>query len=146
MKGGRFNWKGLEALYLSLDVMTALREASGGFSHRMNPLTMVSYDVDCDQIVDLRDDAARAVSSAPLPALACAWLDDLLGGREPASWGIVRRLLDEGTSGIVVPSFASGAQPDDYNLVLWRWGPDLPHRVSAYDPSGRLPQNQLSWL
>jgi RES domain-containing protein len=35
--------------------------------------------------------------------------------------------------------------PDDRNLVLWRWGPDLPHKVTVYDPTGKLPKNQLSW-
>lgn len=32
-----------------------------------------------------------------------------------------------------------------FNLVLWRWGPELPNRIRVYDPSGRLPANQLSW-
>jgi RES domain-containing protein len=29
--------------------------------------------------------------------------------------------------------------------VLWDWGPDLPHKVTVFDPSGRLPKDQLSW-
>ena len=44
-----------------------------------------------------------------------------------------------------IPSFANGATADDQNLVLWRWGPDLPHQVMVYDPTGKLPKNQLSW-
>ena len=44
----------------------------------------------------------------------------------------------------MVPSFAPGALASDANLVLWRWGPDLPHRVEVHDPGGRLPNNQLS--
>lgn len=31
------------------------------------------------------------------------------------------------------------------NSVLWKWGPDLPYRVSVYDPSSRLPKDQGSW-
>ena len=46
---------------------------------------------------------------------------------------------------MLAPSFANGADPHDHNLILWRWGPDLPHRVDVHDPSGRLPKNQLSW-
>ena len=65
--------------------------------------------------------------------------------REPASWGVVRRLLAEGVAGILAPSFAHGATADDQNLVLWRWGPELPHKVMVYDPTGKLPKNQLSW-
>jgi RES domain-containing protein len=30
-------------------------------------------------------------------------------------------------------------------VVLWTWGPDLPHNVNVFDPTGRLPKNQLSW-
>jgi len=41
--------------------------------------------------------------------------------------------------------FAHGATADDQNLVLWRWGPDPPHKVMVYDPTGKLPKNQLSW-
>jgi RES domain-containing protein len=28
---------------------------------------------------------------------------------------------------------------------LWRWNGSLPHKVAVFDPSGRLPKNQLSW-
>jgi RES domain-containing protein len=48
-------------------------------------------------------------------------------------------------AGVLAPSYAPGASERDRNLVLWRWGPDLPHQVEVYDPSGRLPKNQLSW-
>ena len=54
-------------------------------------------------------------------------------------------MREEGFAGILVPSFVPGASDDNQNLVLWQWGPDLPHRVTVYDPSGRLPENQLSW-
>lgn len=50
-----------------------------------------------------------------------------------------------GNAGILVPSYAPGATDGDYNLVLWRWGSSLPHQVNVFDPSGRLPKNQLSW-
>jgi RES domain-containing protein len=145
LRGGRFNWRDLEALYLSLNFMTAAREAAGGFLRRLEPLTMVSYDVDCEDIVDLRTNRGREANGVNLSDLGCSWLEDVCAGREPPSWRIVRRLFDDGAAGILVPSFANGAQADDHNLVLWRWGPNLPHKVSAYDPSGRLPTNQLSW-
>ena len=69
----------------------------------------------------------------------------MVAGRQPASWRVVRRLLGSGGAGLLVPSFANGATSDDQNLVLWRWGPDLPHKVTVYDPTGKLPKNQLSW-
>lgn len=143
--GGRLNWRGLPALYLSLSPVTALREVSHGFAHRLEPLVLCSYDVDCDDVVDLSDEAARRAAGVELGQLASPWALDLTEGRKPASHRAVQRLLQAGAAGAVVPSFATGAGPDDRNLVLWRWGPDLPHRVNVYDPSGRLPRNQLSW-
>ncbi|HZL00159.1 MAG TPA: RES domain-containing protein [Caulobacteraceae bacterium] len=145
LKGRRFNWPGLETLYLSLDFNTVFREVSGGFAHRLTPYVLRSYDVDCEDIADLRDEAGRVNLGVALIDIACAWGDDLIAGREPASWGVVRRLLAQGFAGALVPSFANGATASDRNLVLWRWGPDLPHKVMAYDPSGRLPSNALSW-
>ncbi len=138
LKGRRFNWPGLETLYLSLGFNTVFREVSGGFAHRLTPYVLCSYDVDCDDVADLRAEADRAKLGVLLSDLACAWGDALIAGREPASWGVVRRLLADGYAGVLVPSFAHGATADDQNLVLWRWGPELPHKVTAYDPTGKL--------
>jgi RES domain-containing protein len=145
LRGRRFNWPGLEALYLSLTYKTVFREISGGFAHRLTPYVLCSYDVDCEDVVDLRTDAGRAASGVELSDLGCAWGNALIAGREPDSWTVVRRLLADGSAGALVPSFANGATADDQNLVLWRWGPDLPHKVAVYDPTGKLPKNQLSW-
>ena len=143
--GGRFNRKGELTLYLSLDVMTSIGECTQGFSHRLRPLTMCEYDVDCEGIADLRDDAGRATHGVTWDELDCSWLTDLRAGRDAPSWLVADRLKKAGHGGILVPSFAPGATADNNNLVLWRWGPDLPQRVIVYDPSGRLPKDQLSW-
>jgi RES domain-containing protein len=145
LKGRRFNWPGLETLYLSLGFNTVFREVSGGFAHRLTPYVLCSYDVDCEDIADLRTDAGRQALGISFDDMACAWGDALVAGREPPSWGVVRRLIAQGHAGILVPSFANGATTVDQNLVLWRWGPDLPHKVMAYDPGGKLPKNPLSW-
>jgi RES domain-containing protein len=141
LKGRRFNWPGLATLYLSLSFTTVFREVSGGFAHRLTPYVLCSYDVDCQDIADLRTEAGRAALGVGLDDLACAWGDGLVARREPASWAVVRRLIADGHAGALVPSFAHGATTDDQNLVLWRWGPDLPHRVTVYDPTGKLQQN-----
>jgi RES domain-containing protein len=145
LKGRRFNWPGLATLYLSLSFNTVFREVSAGFAYRLTPYVLCGYDVDCENIADLRTDAGRAEHDIAFDALACAWAEALVAGREPASWGAVRRLIAGGAVGMLVPSFANGATPDDHNLVLWRWGPDLPHKVTVYDPTGKLPKNQQSW-
>ena len=142
--GGRFNPPGVDALYLALTIEGVVVEMGHGFAHRFEPLTIVSYEVAVDDIVDLSTDQARREANIELADMACAWQLDRANGHEPASWRIADRL--RGTNaGILAPSFANDAREDMHNLVLWEWGPDLPHRVLAHDPSGRLPKNQLSW-
>ncbi len=53
--------------------------------------------------------------------------------------------MAEGQAGILVPSFAPEATEADHNLVLWRWSDRRPHRGRVFDPTGRLPKDQLSW-
>ena len=146
MTGGRFSRKGEAALYLSLDIITSIGECTQGFSHRLQPLTICEYDVDCADVADLRDDAGRSRHGVSRDALGCAWLTYLLAGKAAPSWLAAGRMKAAGHSGMVVPSFVPGASEANLNLVLWKWGPDLPHKVEVYDPSGRLPTNQLSWL
>lgn len=136
--GGRFNPKGVPALYLAATIDTMIVEMTQGFAHRMEPFTVVGYDVDVSDIIDLRTDAGRRAAGVKLADMSCAWRLDLDNAREPASWQIANRLRRT-AAGILVPSFANGARADMHNLVLWTWGADLPHRVTAYDPSGRLP-------
>ncbi|QGM47205.1 RES family NAD+ phosphorylase [Methylocystis heyeri] len=145
MRGARFNPKGAPALYLALTIMTAVKEINQGFAHKIEPCVLCSYDVDCEDVLDLRSEEDRKAASASLEDMACAWFSDISQGREPPSWRIARQSMKAGAAGILVPSFAPGARADDQNLVLWKWGPALPHKVSVFDPSGRLPKDQLSW-
>ena len=143
--GGRFNRKGEPTLYLALDIMTAVSECTQGFSHRLQPLTMCEYDVDCAEVADLRDEDGRKRHGVELADLACGWLTCLRDRREAPSWMVADKLRNEDFCGILVPSFVPGAPVSHHNLVLWRWGHDLPHKVTVYDPGGRLPKNQTSW-
>jgi RES domain-containing protein len=143
-KGGRFNPRGVAALYLASTAEGAVVEAMQSFPHRLEPLTVVSYDVEVADIVELRTGDGRKAADVELADMACAWELDLSNGQEPASWRIADRLRKT-AAGILVPSFANGAREDMHNLVLWKWGRDPPYRVTAHDPSGRLPKNQLSW-
>jgi len=145
LHGGRFNAKGVKALYLSLDFSTAILEANQGFAHKIDPCTLCTYEVDCEDIADLRDSAGRNLHAVAPAEMQCAWLAIAESGAVPPSWEIGRRLMEEGYAGILVPSFANRAPADAYNLVLWNWGSELPHRVLVFDPSGKLPRNQLSW-
>lgn len=145
MRGGRFNRKGEQALYLSLDVVTAVGECTQGLTQRLHPLTMCEYDVDCDGIADLRTPGSRARHRVELADLACAWLTFQLAGKTAPSWQVADRLQTARYAGIIVPSFVPGAAKSSHNLVLWKWGPIAPHEVQVFDPAGRLPKDQLSW-
>jgi RES domain-containing protein len=143
--GGRFNPKGTPALYLATTIMTAIKEANQGFARKIDPCVLCSYSVDCAGIVDLTDADERAAHAVAVADLACPWFGLAAAGGTPPSWRVAIRLKASGAAGILVPSHAPGVTDEDRNLVLWRWGPDPPCRVSVDDPSGRLPKNQLSW-
>lgn len=134
--GGRFNRKGQAALYLSLDPVTAMIEATQGFATRLNPLLLCEYDVDCAEIADLRSNDARTTLGVTLGSLAVPWLIAQRAGKVARSQQVAASLRDQGFVGALVPSFAPGVAESDYNLVLWKWGPDLPEQVTVYDPQG----------
>jgi RES domain-containing protein len=125
--------------------MTAIKEANQGFAHRIDPCVLCSYDVDCEDIADLCTEPGRKKYDVAYDDMVCAWATALSEGKRPVSWEVYDRLRALGLAGILAPSFAPGAATDDRNLVLWDWGPDLPHKIEVYDPSGRLPKDQLSW-
>lgn len=135
--GGRFNRKGTPALYGSLSVMTALREANQVGS--LQPTTLVSYDADIDRIFDSRDDAALRAEGMDAAALADpTWRDQMKATGEARTQSFARRLAAAGYHGLMVKSFAPGATDDDLNLVLWKWG-DAPHcRLTLIDDENRL--------
>lgn len=144
--GGRFNPKGVEALYLALTIETAFAEISQGFTEKYKPCLLVCYDVDCEDIADLREEKDRAAFNVTLEEMASPWFFEVAQGREPLSWRLARRLMRQQIAGILGPSFAPGTDPVRHqNLVLWKWGSTSPHKVVAYDPDGRLAKDQKSW-
>jgi RES domain-containing protein len=142
--GGRYNRKGTPALYLALDAITAVREITQGLARKFDPCVLCSYEFDCRPLADLRTDAARTRHHVKLSDMRCAWFLEAATGGEPASWRIADRLIAEGNAGLLTPSLAAGATKHAHYLVLWKWGSVLPTKVSVYDPSGRLPRDQLS--
>ena len=99
--GGRFNPKGTPALYVALDPMTAIKEAAQGFARKFEPCVLCTYEIDCEDVVDLRGErppqrsAASARRTWPAP-----------GSRRPrpgasrASWRLARRLIADGAAGV----------------------------------------------
>ena len=144
-QGGRFNRPGTPALYTGLRMETAWLEAQQGFAFKAQPLTLCSYTVDCADVLDLTQPAALAALDIAGCDLVCAWEDLADRGQDPPTWLLAERLVDAGAAGIIVPSFAHRAGPDDRNLVLWQWGADLPHKICVVDDQARLPKDDRSW-
>lgn len=137
--GGRFNPRGVPALYLGLTIESAFVEITQGLAEKFKPCVIVCYDIDCEDIADLRTEAGRAARDVSLDEMACAWFSFITDGKEPPSWGMARRLTGRGLAGIIAPSFAAAADLERHqNLVLWKWGPGLPYQVVAYDPERQL--------
>ena len=135
--GGRFNKKGVSALYLSISVMTALREANQVGS--LQPTTLVSYEADIERIFDTRDGAALKSEGMNLPMLADpTWRDQMKATGEAETQAFARRLSMAGYHGLLVKSFAPGAGENDFNLVLWTWSDAPPARMSLIDDENRL--------
>jgi RES domain-containing protein len=135
--GGRFNAKGVPALYTSLSVMTALREANQ--VGNLQPPTLVSYDAEIARIFDTRGVEALAREGVDAAILAdLTWRDEMRATGEARTQALARRLLESGHHGLLVRSFAAGAGPDDLNLVLWVLGDAAPSRLTLIDDEGRL--------
>jgi RES domain-containing protein len=143
--GGRFNRIGMPALYTSLRFETAWLEAQQGFPFKAQPMTIVGYEVDCEDIVDLTDPDVREGLGIKLADLGCGWAGMVDRGQLPPCWSVTDRLMGAGYAGLLVNSFAAGATEADRNAVFWHWTPEPPHQVRVIDPGSRLPRNDLSW-
>ncbi len=138
--GGRFNPRGVEALYCSLAVLTAVHEANQVGD--LQPTVLVAYDADIADVFDSRDADALAAQGFDAATLGDpAWRDRMGSGGEAPTQGLARRLIAAGYRGLLVPSYARGATPQDCNLVLWQWGSKPPCRLSLIDDEGRLQRN-----
>lgn len=135
--GGRFNPKGMPALYTSVTVITALKEANQAGS--LQPTTLVSYDADITPLFDTRDGALLHDHGIEAQTLGTAtWRDDMNVFSEASTQRLARTLKNEGFCGLIVRSFAPGATDADINVVLWTWGDTLPHQLILVDDEQRL--------
>lgn len=137
--GGRFNRKGMEALYTSLTPETAIREANqvGTFQ----PTMLLAYEADIRPIFDTRDpDALAARSIGPGELGDSDWRRRADRGERAPTQEFAAELFDSGYAGLLVRSFAPGATPGQLNLVLWRWNTGEEDRLSVVDDEGRLPR------
>ena len=136
--GGRFNRRGVPALYFSLSPITAIREAQP-VGRPMQPLTLCAYEVDAEPVFDAEGPRVLQEANVDPSDVACpTWEADMLGGAVAASQVLAERLVAAGYVGMRVRGFAPGAGGEDMNLVMWHWGDDYPSRVATIDEEGCL--------
>lgn len=145
--GGRFNRKGVPALYLSEKMGTAYLEANAGFGFKFQPVLICAYQVNLHNIFDatgnwLSKKEAGVGQLFQSDDCACAWEYLQAQGQRVPSWDVSDKLISLGYTGIAVKSYATGATEYDINFVLWRWD-EL--SVRAVDDFGRIPKNSNSW-
>ncbi|WP_206436063.1 RES family NAD+ phosphorylase [Altericroceibacterium xinjiangense] len=135
--GGRFNPKGAPALYLSLSLDTAIREANRAGS--LQPTTIVAYDADIDNVFDTRDTDALAGLSLTASDLADpAWRDLMKRDGIAPTQQFALGCIAQGHHGLLVRSFARGTGEGDSNLGLRVWGDAGPARLAVADDQDRL--------
>lgn len=135
--GGRFNPVGVPALYCSLSPLTALREANQVGD--LQPTTLVAYRAAIERVFDGRDDDALRGAGTDAKQLSDpGWREAIREDGESPSQRFARQLMTDDWAGLLVSSYARGSGPDDFNLVLWRWGPTLPFQLVPIDDEGRL--------
>jgi RES domain-containing protein len=135
--GGRFNPRGVPALYCSLSIMTVIREANQVGS--LQPTTLVSYDAEIEAVFDATDAKVLQTEGYNETLLSAnSWRDEMETKGEAGTQALARALIGKGYRGLLVRSFASGASESDLNLVLWQWGKALPARLILIDDEGRL--------
>ncbi|MDT8858517.1 RES domain-containing protein [Paracoccaceae bacterium Fryx2] len=139
LHGGRFNPKGVPALYTALSVMTAIREANQ--IGTLQPTTLVCYEADITPVFDATDaDALGTYDMTPADLAAEDWRLQMRANGKAPTQILAERLIADGYAGLQVPSFAKGARGEDLNMVLWVWGSTLPAKLVLIDDEGRLLQ------
>ncbi len=129
--GGRWNARGVPALYLSATHTTAIAEYMQSLIH---PGTLTPYDVRSAAILDLTDSTVQDMAGVNAALLELPWrrIRDI-DQQIPESWVLAREAAGAGFDGMRVRSVQEGG----LNLVLWRWSGEGVH-VEVVDPNGDL--------
>jgi RES domain-containing protein len=137
LHGGRFNPRGVAALYTALSVITAIREANQ--IGTLQPTTLVCYEADIAPIFDAADgNALGAYDMTPAALAAEDWRLQMRALGKAPTQILADRLIDDGYAGMRVRSFAKGSTTMDFNMVLWAWGSTPPAKLVLIDDEGRL--------
>jgi len=134
--GGRFNPKGVPALYMTFNIRTAILEINQVGS--LQPTTLVAYEAKIQNIFDATDVRALGALNMTVHDLSSStWRDEMGKSGVSKTQAFAKTLIEQGYSAIKVPSFARGAQAKDINIVLWSWRGGS-NTLSVIDDENRL--------
>ncbi|HUD93457.1 RES family NAD+ phosphorylase [Sphingobium sp.] len=137
LHGGRFNPKGMAALYCATSLHTAIREANQVGD--LQPTTIICYEADIESVFDGRDPGAlKRFGITPAALADPTWRDQMKAAGKARTQIFAETLIANGFDGLLVRSFARGATDDDMNLILWTWSNSAPYRLTLIDDEGRL--------
>lgn len=140
--GGRLNRPGVDALYVALEVETAVEEYQQT-SSLLPPGTVVSYQINLDKVADFRKGFETDRWPPIWQDFYCDWRHLWFDRRiEPPSWLIGDEVINEDVKGILFPSVL---RPEGTNLVIYTATLSDSDQLSVYDPGNNLPRDQLSW-
>lgn len=138
--GGRANRPGVNALYLSLELETALAEYQQTDA-LLEPALMASYQIRVRPVVDFRDGFENGWD-ALWQDFYCDWRRLYFNeGIEPPTWVIGDQVIAAGAKGILFRSVVTGGT----NLVLYNDALEHDDALTVHDPRRALPRNQDSW-
>lgn len=110
----RFNRKGQDALYLSVNEDSArvamIKHAQKSTGQRV----LINYNVQNCKVVDLRHAQAQEMRSLA----SQDWEEAIACGREPTSWQMADKLRQSNAVGLIDPSRKN---PKLWHLTLLRW-------------------------
>lgn len=111
---GRYNRKGQDALYLSVNEKSA-RVAMKKYADEIEfPVYLIEYKIDPCSVVDLR--SSQNVSLREMASKD--WKKELASGKEPSSWEVSDTLRKQNEIGLIDPS---RKDPEAWHLTLFRW-------------------------
>ena len=97
MRGGRFNEKGKEALYMSYALAVAATEYGQDLGPR--PGTFCYYEVDLNPVADLTSEETLKALGIVQAALFTSWKDYLSRNLRPPTWDVAGGLMNRGFVG-----------------------------------------------
>ena len=140
--GGRANRPGVAAVYLALEVETAVKEYQQ-VSSLLPPGTLVSYEVTVGPIADFRAGFDSSKWDPIWEDFYCDWRELWFNQRiEPPSWVVGDEAIVAGAKGIL---FRSRFHESGTNLMIYPDTLDATDVLAVFDPGASLPKNQDSW-